>query len=492
MKGKILERKKAAGVLLHPTSLPSPHGIGDLGCEAYRFVDFLARGKQQLWQMLPLNPPGYGESPYQAYSAFAGNTWLISLKKLYEDGLLTREELTSTPEFSVETVDYTKVREIKETLLRRAYNRYVHDHHESAFDSFMEANRYWVEDYALFMALRRHFSALPWREWERGAAFRESEPLLRYKKLLADDIAYQQLLQFAFHKQWMELKKYAESKEIRIIGDLPLYISGDSCDVWTKPELFALDKEGNPAYVAGVPPDYFSATGQRWGNPQYRWPLMEEDDYAWWRARVAKLLEWVDYIRIDHFRGLEAYWEIPAQEETAIHGRWVKGPGKKFFSVLQKYLGQLPFLAEDLGYITTEVIELKEEFAFPGMRIFQFIDREEWLHRPPFENTAYYTGTHDNDTIVGWYQENVLKQLHTRRQNQDMSEIAWEIVQLIYQSNALWAIIPLQDLLGLDNKARMNIPGTAQGNWRWRFVPGSLTDEISDRLASLTINSCRR
>ncbi|QNB44991.1 4-alpha-glucanotransferase [Thermanaerosceptrum fracticalcis] len=478
---------RASGILLHPTSLSSKYGIGDMGPEAYKFIDFLKRSKQRLWQVLPLNPVGYGWSPYQSPSAFAGNHLLLSIDILREEGLLTAEDIGSIPPFPEDMVQFPLVAEFKDRLLRKAFAKFNTGEKSPAYEAFREENAYWLEDFVLFMALRRHFGGLAWNSWKRAIAFREKEAILYYQKNLHEEIAYHCFLQFKFFKQWTDLKRYANAQGIKIIGDLPIFISYDSSDTWANPRLFALDDRGNPVKVAGVPPDYFSETGQLWGNPHYDWAEMEKDDYQWWRKRFEYLLKLADFVRVDHFRGFEAYWEIPAGESTAVNGRWVKGPGEKFFFTIRRYLGELPVIAEDLGVITPEVVELKEKCGFPGMKVLQFLAEEELERESGEEEIVYYTGTHDNDTLLGWYRKKILSQLDSPESGHNEEEKCWEYIELVFCSRAKWAIVPLQDVLCLDNEARMNTPGTVDGNWQWRFREGALTSGLEKRLALLTL-----
>lgn len=479
---------RASGILLHPTSLPSKYGIGDMGPEAYKFVDFLKRSKQCLWQILPLNPVGHGWSPYQSPSAFAGNHLLISIDKLKEEGLLTGEDIGSIPPFPEDRVQFPLVAEFKDRLLRKAFARFFAGKKGLDYEAFREENACWLEDFALFMALKRHFGGLAWNSWEKGIASREKEAMLYYQKNLREEIAYHCFLQFIFFKQWTALKSYANAQGIKLLGDLPIFISHDSSDTWANSRFFALDGEGNPVKVAGVPPDYFSETGQLWGNPHYDWAEMARDDYRWWRKRFEHILKLADFVRVDHFRGFEAYWEIPAGESTAVKGRWVKGPGEKFFLTLKKYLGELPVIAEDLGVITPQVIEMKEKCGFPGMKVLQFLTEEELARESGEEEIVYYTGTHDNDTLRGWYRKKILSQLDSPGAGQREEEKCWEYIELVWRSRAKWAIVPLQDVLCLASEARMNTPGTVDGNWQWRFKEGALASELEERLALLTLN----
>jgi 4-alpha-glucanotransferase len=480
-----LKLERASGVLLHPTSLPSRYGIGEFGPGAKEFIDLLARCKIKLWQVLPLNPVGYGESPYQSFSAFAGNFLLISLSELMEEGLVNSEDLDEAPSFPDYEVDYGACMEFKEKVLRKAFQRFgTAGTLNAGYREFVEENSFWLKDYALFMAFKDYFNYLPWNYWSTPISLRDPQAIKYWEEKLKCQVDFHIFLQYKFFCQWSAVKAYANQKGIKIIGDLPLYVAYDSSDAWVYPHLFELDSVGNPLKVGGVPPDYFCATGQLWGNPVYRWEEMARDDYLWWRERIIALLSVVDIIRIDHFRGFEAYWEVPGNEKTAVNGRWVKGPDEKFFSVISKYLGELPIIAEDLGIITPEVVELKNKFNFPGMKVLQFVNGEGIS--TPFEdgNYVYYTGTHDNDTLLGWFKKTVISQLHTNPQK-SIKELCWDLIETVYQSRANWVIIPVQDILCLDSWARMNTPGTVGGNWRWRLRQGEITSEIEERLADL-------
>ena len=480
---------RASGILLHPTSLPGPFGVGDLGPEAFRFADFLADAGQHIWQVLPLGPTGYAESPYQSLSSLAGNPLLISLEKLVERGYLASSDIATPPDFPAETADFSRVIPYKFKLLRAAFRSFQPN---AEFEQFCTDHRAWLDHFARFMALKNANNLVAWTDW------RVREPDL-------SEIELQKFLQWEFFREWFELKRYCQARGIRIMGDIPIYVAHDSADVWSNPELFELNPDGRPAKVAGVPPDYFSATGQLWGNPIYRWDRMEATGYQWWIERFRATLQMIDLVRLDHFRGFEAYWEVPSGEPTAINGRWVKGPGAKLFRALEQALGRLPIVAENLGVITPEVEALRREFGFPGMSILQFAfgtDPQAPTFRPhnyPHEVFAY-TGTHDNETTVGWWQtkgvgdstrtlEDVEREraftkayLHT-----DGREIHWDFIRTIFASVAETAIVPLQDVLRLGNEARMNLPGSLRGNWLWRFRPGALTPEISGRLKRLTL-----
>ncbi|WP_094603071.1 hypothetical protein SPSIL_000990 [Sporomusa silvacetica DSM 10669] len=502
--GRLVERQRASGVLLHPTSLPSPFGIGDLGPTAYEFIDFLANAKQCIWQILPLNPIGFGESPYQCLSAFAGNQWLISPEKLVTAGWLNEQELMliDVSKKDSASIDFPQVKRCKEAVFHLAFERFRQQDATTAYQSFIRSAGDWLPDYTLFAALKERFKSLPWNQWDSGIRQREEAALDYYRQELAEEIAYQRFLQFAFWQQWQEVRIYAGRQGIRLLGDMPLFVAHDSADVWVNPELFQLDGMGNPAKVAGVPPDYFSADGQLWGNPLYDWGQQAKDDYRWWRRRLAWLLTLVDSIRIDHFRGFEAYWEIPAGEPTAVTGRWVPGPGSAFFAILERYLGKLPLVAEDLGSITSAVNRLKHKFNYPGMKVLQFSfgdghSAPEFPHNTGF-NTVAYTGTHDNDTLLGWYQKLIstepelqriiLDHLARLQVDSDKSDtgVCQQLIRLTYQSQADTVILPLQDVLGLGTYARMNTPGTVGCNWNWRVEHGLLTAEAAARLLNWT------
>lgn len=492
-----MELKRECGILLHPTSLPSQYGIGDLGPEARQFIDFLYRSKQKLWQILPLNPIGFGESPFQCFSAFAGNPLLISIDLLVEEGLLSLDHIPPLENFNTEKVEYSRVKEFKYSIFRKAFENFKQRSENPEFRAFTR-DTWWLGDFSLFMALKDHFQGRAWNEWEKKAALREPQALECYRELLSEEISYHNFLQYIFHKQWFELKKYANDLGVKIVGDLPIFISYDSSDAWANPQLFMLDQSGNPLTVAGVPPDYFSDTGQLWGNPHYRWEEMEKDDFQWWKERFKSLLQLVDIVRIDHFRGFEAYWEIPAGEETAINGSWVKAPGEKLFKSIIKELGEIPVIAEDLGIITPEVEELKEMFNFPGMKVLHFnlnpAEKDSFLPHNYEKNSVVYTGTHDNDTTVGWYKAVKAEDPETYEfiydyleldEQMTLSDICWRMIEVAYETESNTVIIPLQDILCLDTEARMNLPGTVGENWRWRYRRGSLTREIEERLTKL-------
>ena len=488
---------RSSGILLHPTSLPGSYGIGDLGEAAYYFVDFLEATGQTVWQVLPLGPTSYGDSPYQALSAFAGNPLLISLDKLVEAGWLTDEDIASVPTFSNYLVDYGPVITYHNAMLNRAYRRFEASataKQKKRFEVWQLQNGDWLDDFTVYVALKDGNGGKPWVEWPAGQALRDPDTLLEVRKTHTKQIAEQAFRQWVFYDQWLELKAYANSKGVRLVGDIPIFVAHDSSDVWGNPHLFYLDEKGNPTVIAGVPPDYFSATGQRWGNPLYRWDVLAQDGYAWWLRRFRATLAQVDIIRVDHFRGFEAYWEVPASEETAVNGQWVKGPGAHFFDTVRAALGELPILAEDLGLITPEVEALRDNYNLPGMRVLQFAftdDCEDSVHMPHnfVPNSLIYTGTHDNNTTLGWWQE-VSPEIHecmAAYVGHPITEPHWDLIRLAMMAVSHTAIFPLQDVLGFGADTRMNLPGRPFGNWAWRFTIDWLEKPaINERLATLT------
>lgn len=481
--------KRASGILLHPTSLPSRFGIGDLGATAYDFVDFLVASSQQIWQILPIGPTGYGNSPYLSYSALAGNPLLISPEKLKADNLLTEEELNSLPDYPSDRVDYNLVIATKIPLLAKASERFQQQatpEQLQAFQQFCDRHNDWLDDYALFMAVKEANNGASWNSWEQEIAYRQPEAMAKLATLLQKEIFYHKFLQYQFFSQWAELKQYANSQDIQIFGDIPIYVAHDSVDVWAHPDIFRLDaKTGEAALMAGVPPDYFSETGQLWGNPVYNWETLQETNFHWWIKRVKGMLEYVDIIRIDHFRGFQAYWAVPQGEKTAMNGKWIEAPGEEFFKLLQKQLQELPVVAEDLGVITPEVEALRDKFNFPGMKILHFaFDSDRGNPFLPYNyvnrNCVVYTGTHDNNTTVGWFYERspeaqarVVDYLGCVTQK----GIHWSLINLALSSVANTAIFPLQDILGLGTEAKMNTPSQAEGNWEWRYHPDTLKDD---------------
>lgn len=494
--------QRASGILLHPTCLPGQFGIGDLGQSAYDFVDFLERSGQKLWQILPLGPTGYEHSPYiMNFSTFAGNPLLISLEQLTEEGLLKLEELTPLPESAeplYARVDFAQVIPHKYGLLKLAFDRFRQSLPSHDYQAFCQEQSWWLDDFVLFMALLESNDYKPWNQWEPAVARRQPEALKQKVEELRDRIEFHWFLQFKFFEQWSKLRAYANAKNISIVGDVSIYVCHNSSDVWANPDMFKLDPDSfDPAFMAGVPPDYFSATGQLWGNPVYDWDKLEQVGFKWWIDRFKATLLYVDIVRIDHFRGFEAYWQVPAGETTAMNGEWVKGPDAKFFEVLKQALGSLPVMAEDLGVITPEVERLRDRFAFPGMRILQFAfgngPDNAYLPHNYIKNAVVYPGTHDNDTAIGWWnttgereKQHVAKYLGYASPDQ-IKQINWELIQMALSSVADLAIIPLQDVLDLDGRARMNDPRYNDGQWRWRFTaPNVLSETLSDRLCKLT------
>ncbi|NDJ60738.1 MAG: 4-alpha-glucanotransferase [Chloroflexi bacterium] len=489
---------RSSGILLHPTSLPGRYGIGDAGEWAYRFVDYLAAAGQTVWQMLPLGPTSYGDSPYQSLSAFAGNPLLISLDKLVEAGWLTTEDVAIVPGFSDERVDYGNVIPYHFEMLAKAHQNFftkADARTRAIYSAWSQKEAHWLEDFALFMALKNSHDGRPWVEWPEGEALRHPHALDEARQRLGTEISQHHFYQWLFHTQWMNLKEYANNLGIRLIGDLPIFVAHDSSDVWANPELFYLDERGNPTVVAGVPPDYFSQTGQRWGNPHYHWDRLEKREYRWWTQRLESTLEWVDIVRIDHFRGFEAYWEIPASEETAVRGQWVKGPGIPFFEVVREKLGSLPIVAEDLGLITPEVEAIRDHFDFPGMKVLHFAwgdlsGKNPFLPHNHTKNSIVYTGTHDNNTTIGWWKEEVTEEMRHHLgvfTEREISEPHWILIRMAWGSVGHTAVAPMQDLLGLDERHRMNTPGSLGGNWAWRMKVDELENQgVRDRLRHYT------
>ncbi len=487
---------RSSGILLHPTSLPGRYGIGDLGEMAFRVVDFLAATGQTLWQVLPLGPTSYGDSPYQALSAFAGNPLLISFDKLMSAGWLTPEDLANVPQFSPYLVEYGPVINYHNHLLNLAYQRFEANgspEQKGQFSDWQSRNVGWLDDFVTFMALKDANGGKPWVEWPEGEALREPDAMAAARQTHVRRIAEHTFRQWLFGMQWQELKAYAGSKGVRLVGDIPIFVAHDSSDVWANRDLFSLDEKGYPTFIAGVPPDYFSATGQRWGNPLYRWDVMASNGYQWWSRRFQAALALVDIIRIDHFRGFEAYWEVPASEETAINGRWVEGPGAHFFDTVRQALGELPIIAEDLGVITPGVEALRDSYGLPGMKVLQFAFTETCEDTPYLPhnyviNCVVYTGTHDNNTTLGWWQEASPELRHCVKRyiGHISGKPHWDLIRLAMMSVAHTAIFPLQDIFGFGSDTRMNMPGIGSGNWAWRFTPEWLESQGRDRLASLT------
>lgn len=488
--------ERSAGILLHPTSLPGDFGIGDLGPSANHFIDFLAHAGQTLWQIFPLGPTGYGDSPYQCFSAFAGNPLLVSPELLLKEGLLNKSELGNVPDNNSHSIDFGPIINYKYDLLQKAFAHFKakKESFKHEFDNFCKNNSYWLEDYSLFMAAKQYHGGVTWTQWDQSIAFRKN--IAEWQTKLKDGIDYHKFLQFTFDKQWTNVRRYAHKNGIRIIGDLPIFIAYDSADTWANKELFSVRKDGSLEFVAGVPPDYFSATGQLWGNPLYKWKVMEKDNFKWWKSRISKLLEMVDIIRIDHFRGFDAYWEIPGDAKTAIHGRWVKAPGEKLFNAMKKEFGDIPIIAEDLGVITNSVEELRDKFEFPGIKILQFGLGEDgdkkFLPHNHIKNCVVHTGSHDNETTRGFLESECKKNSGIYEWTQKYlnyygDNMTYELIRTAYASVANIVVIPLQDILNLDNSARMNLPGTLGGNWTWRFTWDQIDQSLAKQYKEMTI-----
>jgi 4-alpha-glucanotransferase len=496
--------KRTSGILLHLTSLPGIHGIGDLGPGAFRFIDFLAASGQRCWQFLPTGPTStaFDNSPYMCRSVFAGNPLLINLELLVKDKYLSEQDLEGESSFSEYSIDYIKVTAFKKALLNKAFDKFKDSGQSSIFELFCQDQKNWLDDYALFMSLRELYDSMPWYQWPEAVARRDADTLSSYRAELTDKIFYHKFVQFLFFSQWQKIYDYAHAKNISLIGDIPIYVALDSADVWSNQELFKIDSETlEPLQVAGVPPDYFSETGQRWGNPVYQWKSADgkinRKLYDWWLARFRIIFSMMDMVKIDHFRGFEAFWEIPAGEKTAINGKWVKGPGKSFFTSLKTQLKELPIIAEDLGIITPAVEKMREQLGFPGMRVLQFAfesdEKNPYLpHNFAETNTIVYTGTHDNNTTLGWFlgdklSESTRDRIRRYVNSYDDSRISWEFVRLALSSTAALAITPLQDILGFGEDCQMNRPGTREGNWRWRCAPRFLNDKVEQHLFDMTV-----
>ncbi|MFV0387658.1 MAG: 4-alpha-glucanotransferase [Pyrinomonadaceae bacterium] len=514
-----MDFSRSSGVLLHLTSLPNEFGIGDFGTGAYKFVDFLALAGQKYWQILPLGPTGYGDSPYQCFSAFAGNMNLISPEFLLEDALLTEEDLLSKPDFPVHCVNYGTVIEWKKEILQKAYARFrvsINLNLLAAFESFESEAAHWLEDYSLFIAIKEAKGNKNWLNWDEPLRMREPRAIDVMREELTERIRAEKFFQFLFFKQWKRLKNYANGKGIKIIGDIPIFVAADSADVWRNPEFFKLEDDLSPTVVSGVPPDYFSKTGQLWGNPIYNWNRMQESGFGWWIRRIGFTFALVDVIRIDHFRGFLSTWEVPGADETAENGTWVNVPGYELFATMQASFGELPIIAEDLGDITPEVRALRDYFAFPGMRILQYGFSGDAsagdLPHNYVRNCVAYTGTHDNETINGWL-ETKLEEISKAKQfrttispdledntevfakqvefcnqyiNHQGKDFNWDMIRAIWSSVASITIAPMQDILGLGNEARMNTPATTSGNWAWRCSAEDFSEEIANRLREIS------
>lgn len=489
---------RQSGILVHPTSFPGPYGIGDLGPEAYAFIDFLKKAGQTLWQILPLGPTGQGGSPYSAYSSFAGQPLLISPEKLEEYGLITKADLDMFYPVPEDRVDYSNILACKEPFYKKAFQTFRLLEKDAPlyeeFLAFKKKEGFWLDDYCLFMSLKNHFNGDSWHNWPKSIRRPDEKTKNKWREQLADAIFYEEFLQFIFYKQWFELKAYANEHGVSIIGDIPIFVSDDSADVWASPELFYVTKDGFPTVVSGVPPDYFSKTGQLWGNPLYKWPVHKETGFAWWISRIKAQLSLCDILRIDHFRAFQDYWSIPAKAETALEGNWKPGPRKEFFDAVKAALGEdLPIIAEDLGIITDEVVALRDYAGLPGMKILQFaFDDDPANAYLPYNitnpNCVCYTGTHDNNTTVGWYKEcsEQTKDVIRRFLNTNGNQIHWDMIRACFGTTAYKAVVPIQDIFGQDENFRMNVPGVAAGNWSYRYQKHLLTDELAAHLLSVT------
>lgn len=492
---------RASGVLAHPTSFPGPHGIGDIGDAAFRFIDWLAVAGQRYWQVMPLGPTGYGDSPYASPSTFAGNPLLVSLAWLAGDGLLEESDLAPGARFAEHEVQFGDVIPFRLGALRQAFDRFRRGAaagQRPDFESFVETEAHWLDDFALYMALKDHHQGRPWTEWDSAIRLRQPDAVTEWRNRLKDDVRFYQFTQFQFHRQWSLLKSYANDRDIKIIGDIPIFVAHDSADVWANRDIFRLDEEGQPTVVSGVPPDLFTSDGQRWGNPLFDWKRIAETGYQWWIERARALLSMVDVIRIDHFRGFAAAWTVPADAPTAASGRWERGPRREVFDAIVGALGPVPIIVEDLGLITSDVDELRIELGYPGMKVLQFAfdgdPDNAYLPHTYESNCVVYTGTHDNQTTVGWFQsvdERSRRQIQTYL-GRDGSDISWDLIRTALASVADLAIIPLQDILRLDDQARMNTPGRANGNWGWRYLPHQLHPGVSAGLGELTAAYGRR
>ena len=489
-------KKRQSGVLMHISSLPGKYGIGSFGQSAYDFVDFLVRTKQRYWQILPLGTTSYGDSPYQSFSAFAGNTYFIDFDILIEEGLLDEADVKGA-DFGDDPrkVDYAKIFDARRPIMEKAVARFLKADDLSDYESFVEQNAAWLEVFAEYMAIKEHFDNLAWTEWpDKAIRRREAASLASYREKLADKLTYHRVTQYLFFKQWLRLKAYANEHHIEIVGDMPIYVAADSADVWAQPHFFKTDAVGKPTCVAGCPPDEFSETGQLWGNPIYDWEAMDKDGYAWWIERLRESFKIYDIVRIDHFRGFESYWEVPAGSETSASGKWVKGPDYKLFAAVKEALGDLNIIAEDLGFMTDEVIELRERTGFPGMKILQFAFNpdDESIDSPHLapNNSVMYTGTHDNNTVLGWYKDEIddaTRQYMAQYTNRKEYEtVPHAMLRTIFASVSFMAIATMQDLLELDSAARMNYPSTIGGNWTWRMTAEELNPIVEGELYSLT------
>lgn len=486
---------RASGILLPISMLPSNYGIGCFSKEAYDFVDGLKKAHQHFWQVLPLGPTSYGDSPYQSFSTFAGNPYFIDLETLKSEGLLTRKEIDDCDFGDNERyIDYEKIYLDRFDVLRNAYERFDCENNNE-YKNFLRENEFWLNDYSLYMAVKNYFDDVPWTQWEEDIRLRREPAMKHYFHMLETDVEYYQFLQFEFHKQWMELKKYANSQGVKIIGDIPIYVAFDSADCWAHTEMFQFDENNQPIAVAGCPPDAFAKDGQLWGNPLYKWEYHKETGYRWWIDRVKSSLKWYDMVRIDHFRGFDEYYSIPFGERTAQKGHWEKGPGIDLFHALKAEFGEMNIIAEDLGYVTDTVVQLLHDTGIPGMKLIQFaFDSREESNYLPYTytpNSVTYTGTHDNDSIQGWYdsiseEDKQFALKYMNNADTDRKDIHWDFIRMALASVSNLAIIPIQDYLGLGSESRINIPSTIGKNWTFRLLKGEITEELLQKIAELT------
>lgn len=491
-------KKRSSGILMHISSLHGNFGIGSMGEEAYEFVDFLVSAGQRYWQILPLGHTSYGDSPYQCFSAFAGNPHFIDFKILCDEGLLKEEDyIDKNFGDNKEAVDYGLIFDLRNGILKKAYenfkNKELKEYQNFKYEKFKEENKFWLEDYSSYMAIKDRFGLVSWQEWDEDIKNREEKALNKYKKELKDEIEYYNFIQFIFFKQWNDLKEYANCNGVEIIGDIPIYVAEDSADMWSNPKMFKVDEDNTPKFVAGCPPDAFAATGQLWGNPIYDWDAMDKDGYKWWILRIRESFKLYDMVRIDHFRGFESYWQIPYGDETAANGEWVKGPGIKLFNAIKEVLGDVNIIAEDLGFMTNEVIEFRNATGFPGMKVLQFgFGGEDSTDLPHnyVNNSIAYTGTHDNDTVLGWFENNTSKwEIKKAKEYLSLNEedgVSFGFVRGIWRSVSFLSIATMQDLLALGSEARINTPSTLGGNWKWRIRSGQLTNELAKKIYDLT------
>ncbi|GBD96531.1 MAG TPA: 4-alpha-glucanotransferase [Nitrospirae bacterium] len=492
--------KRGSGVLLHISSLTSPYGIGDFGPDAYEFADFLAGTRQKFWQILPLTLtcPSYGNSPYSSYSTFAGNHLLISPERLVRDGYLSESDIQDAPAFSKERVDYKAVTEYKNKIFSMAYEK-NRDRlaNLQEFQRFCSEHSCWLNDFSLFISIKNYLKGSEWSKWPEDLRDRKKEALTELREKLGDEILREKFLQYIFFNQWYSLKNYCDSKDIKLIGDIPIYVNYDSSDVWANPGIFSLDKEKKPVFVAGVPPDYFSSTGQLWGHPVYKWDVLKESRYSWWIKRIEHNLKLFHMFRLDHFRGFVGYWQVRSNEKTAINGKWVEAPAEDFFTELLKHFPGISIIAEDLGVITPDVREIINKFGFPGMKVLLFAFGEDLPTNPyaphnHIKHCVVYTGTHDNNTITGWYKTELTPEDRNRISRYIGKEISdrtihWELIRLAMMSVADTVIIPMQDILGLGEKDRMNLPASPRGNWEWRLAPQQLSNSLIKKIKEMTL-----